>query len=591
MLKLIRPFLAPLLVATLLMVIGSGVSLWVPALAGNALDAVFQSRDPDALDRLILQVLAVFGLMAVAQFFQSYLIRATGARLVRQMRSDVFAHVVTLTPEFYESRQPGELLSRLGSDLSMMQRFLTTVIPNGIQALLRFVGAIIILLLLHPELTAVSLLVIPPAAIFAVFYGKRMQRLAAQAQDELAKASATAEEVFNGIKTVQAFCKESFETSRFGERLQNLLDVQLRNAWVLGAFGVVLEFAALVAFAIVLWYGGHLSHAGQLSPGDLTSFMLYSLSIAASVNRLGSLYAGYRELIGSSSRVFEILDAKPISQPARVSNFGGSLAGRIEFRDVSFAYPSATQKKALNQVSFEVERGQVIGFVGPSGGGKSTIFALLLRFYEVSAGSILLDNVDLTSIPVSDLRRNIAIVPQDIFLFSGTVEENIAYGLSDVSPERVRKAAWAADAHGFIEALPQGYQEKVGPRGVRLSAGQRQRIAIARALLKNPPVLLLDEMSSSLDSESEDHVQNAISNLLVGRTTLIIAHRLATARKADRIIVIDKGQAVAMGTHAELYANNEIYRNYWELQSLPLHAEDGRSKNGNLDTATRLFNA
>ncbi len=568
LLGLARPYLRPLLAATFLLLLGGAVSLVTPKVAGDVVDAAITHRSVDQLNRIVIMLIGLFAIMGVIAFGELYLLRLAGARLLQDLRSRLFAHLIQLSPDFYETRRVGELLSRMGSDLTVVQNALTQQIPGGIQAVLRFVGTLVILLVMQTQLTLVSLAVIPPVVLVGIFYGRRLEKLATAERDAVADTAAVAEETLSGIRTVQAFGRESFESDRYGDRLLALLGVQLRNARATGAFMGLLQFAAFSAFALVLWFGGRLMLRDELTAGELTTFLLYTFSIASSVGTLGALYGGYRELRGASARIFDLLDTLSTIQSPLTPVAIAAPRGEVVFEDVEFAYASDPDTPAISALDLQVKSGEVVGVVGPSGAGKSTLFSLLLRFHDPRRGRILLDGHDLRSLDLSELRQSMAIVPQEIFLFHGTVEENIGYSRPGASAYEVRQAAEAAGAHEFIERLPQGYQEVVGERGVRLSAGQRQRVAIARAFLKNPRVLLLDEATSSLDPDSEQRVQMALDDLLRGRTTLVIAHRLATARKADRIVVLDQGELVGSGTHDELYASSEIYRRYWRLQSL-----------------------
>jgi ATP-binding cassette, subfamily B, bacterial MsbA len=572
--ELMRPYLRPLLLASVLLLLQSGVGLVAPRVAGMVVDAALVKEGGELLNRVVLALLAVFAVLGVLSFAEHYVLNAAGSRLLTDLRARLFGHLVRLTPEFYEARRVGELLSRLGSDLTVVQHAITRQVPAGLQAAVSFVGTLVVLLVLHTRLTLVTLAVVPPVILLAVWYGNRLQKLATQVQDALAATQASSEEALAGIRTVQSFVREGHETERYRKGLEDLLRLELRNARIVGAFIGLIQFAAFSAFAGVLWYGGVLIQQKELTPGELTSFLLYSFSIASSVGTLGSLYAGYSELKGASARVFELLDTIPtIEDPPTPVSIGRPL-GRVTFEQVCFSYPTAEGRLALEDLDLVIEPGEVVALVGPSGSGKTTVFSLLLRFYDPTTGRILVDGIDLRSLSLADLRRAVGIVPQDIFLFSDTVEENIRYGSPGATPEQVRRATEAAGADRFIGELPKGYDEVVGERGVKLSVGQRQRIAIARAFLKDPAILLLDEATSALDAESEEVIRKALGELMAGRTTLVIAHRLSTARRANRILVLDRGRIVGSGTHNELYAANDLYRRYWELQSLQLHHEE-----------------
>ena len=535
--------------------------------AGQFVDTALDSGSEQSLSELVGLLIGLFAVLGVLGYFQAWLLGAAGARLLRDLRGRLFGHLVGLSIDFFDRRRVGELLSRMNSDLTVVQTALTEQIPSGLQAVARFVGVLAILLVLHTRLTAVALLVVPPVVVFAVVIGRRLERVAVEERDAVAETSALAEEALAGVRTLQAFSAEEQARGRYRERLVALLAVQLRNVRLYGAFSGLMTFLGFSAFALVLGYGGNLMLGGALTPGQLTSFLLYTFAIATSVGQLGSLYAGYRRLRGSSERVFQLLDegSAIVDSPSPVRLAEDASALRI--RSVAFRYEGAEQP-AIADLSMDVALGELAALVGPSGSGKSTLFALLLRFYEPQQGELLLEGRPLADFALSDLRRRIALVPQDIFLFSGSVADNIRLARPGADDADVRAAAEAAGAASFIEDLDEGFETEVGERGVRLSAGQRQRIAIARAFLRDPQILLLDEATSALDPDSEATVQRAIEQLLEGRTTIVIAHRLATARRARRIHVLDQGRLVAAGSHEELYETNELYRRYWLLQSL-----------------------
>ncbi len=564
---LARPYARPLGAGTVLLLAGTGVFVLVPKQVGDLVDTAIQADLQERLGQIVATLIGLCAILGVVTYFQTWFLGSAGARLLRDLRGRLFHHLVGLSVDFYDRRRVGELLSRMASDLTVVQNALTEQIPSGLQAAVRFLAVLVILLILHTRLTVVALLVVPPVVLFAIFYGRRLERVAQEERDAVAETSAWAEEALAGIRTVQAFSAEDQARGRYRVRLADLLGVQLHNVRLYGAFSGLMTFFGFTAFALVLGYGGSLMLEGSLSPGRLASFLLYTFSIGTSVGQLGALYAGYKRLRGSSARVFELLDEQSaiVDAPAPVRL--AAAPGRLSVRSVGFRYEGAEQP-ALTDVSLEIAPGELVALVGPSGSGKSTLFGLLLRFYEAQQGEILIDGTRLRDVALGDLRRRMALVPQDIFLFSGSVAENIRLARPDAEDGEVLAAAEAAGAASFIEQLDDGFETEVGERGVRLSAGQRQRIAIARAFLRDPQILLLDEATSALDPDSEATVQRAIENLLEGRTTIVIAHRLATARRARRIHVLDQGRLVAAGSHEELYETNELYRRYWLLQSL-----------------------
>jgi ATP-binding cassette, subfamily B, bacterial MsbA len=565
---LVRPFIWPILGGTFLMLLGTGMGLVAPKLAGRVVDTAISETSLHQLNQIVAGLLLIFAVAAALSYVQNYLFGVTSSRMLQDLRARVFDHLIRLGPDFYESRSVGELLSRLSTDLAVIQGALTGAIPAGIKALLQFLGAVVILFILQAKLTLVALMVFPPVVLGSVWFGKRMRKLATAQQDAVAASTGVAEEVFNGIRTVQYFGREFHESKRYNSSLAKLQNLLINNIRVSGGYSTLLSFAGSAAFIVVLWYGAHLIIEKQLSPGDLISFLLYSFSISTSLGTLGNLYVGYNSLKGASVRIFELLDIQPSIRDSSVAQPLIRPRGHLIFHNVHFRYPAEEKRTALNGIQLEIQPGEMVGLVGPSGAGKSTLFSMLYRFHDPSSGSISIDGVDLKSIRLKDLRESIGIVPQDIFLFSGTITDNIRYGKADATQDEVRAAAVAAGADEFIQKLPNGYEQILGSRGINLSTGQRQRIAIARAFLKNPTILLLDEATSALDPDSEDNVRQALSKLLNGRTTLVIAHRLVTARQASRILVMDQGQIIGSGTHASLCESNQIYRRYWELQAM-----------------------
>ncbi len=580
--ELSRPQLRLILGATALLLMMSAGGLAVPKLAGDVVDTAIEESSKGQLRAVVAGLIGLFAAIGIISYFQGLLLGVAGARLLRDLRRRLFSHLLTLTPGFFDKRRVGELLSRLGSDLTAVESSITQSIPFGIQALLRFGGTLVVLLILHPRLTLVALLVVPPVVLVAIFVGVRIERISKGERDATAETAALADEALAGIRTIQAACAEGRTNARYGGLLESLYGVQVRSSKIQSAFAGIVTFAGFTAFALVLGYGGELMLEKKLKPGELTAFLLYTFSIAITVGQLGGLYASYRELKGSCARLFEILDTKPdVIDPALgedpVAPF--TAQGSIDIQDLHFAYGGA-DGRALQGLNLQVKAGSTVALVGPSGSGKSTVFATLLRFYSPQSGSIQIDGRPLESIALSDLRAAMGVVPQDVFLMSGTIADNLRLGRADANDEALWEALDAASAREFVAELDQGLGTEIGERGTRLSGGQRQRLAIARAFLEDPKILLLDEATSSLDPDSEAKVQDALHRLFEGRTTLVIAHRLATARRADRIYVLDGGRITASGTHSELIESSELYRRYWTLQSL-----GGEAARPSLDSA------
>jgi subfamily B ATP-binding cassette protein MsbA len=548
------------------LIVSSLLGLAFPQVVRYLLDAAFERGDRALLDRIALGLVALFTVQSVLNYAQTYLLSATGERAVAGLRRELFARLLEMPPGFFAERRTGELTSRLTTDIGLLQGVLSHQIAEFSRQALTLVGAIILLTLNQPQLTLTALGVVPLIVASAIFFGRRLRKISTGVQDQVAAANAVAEEAFSQIRTVQSFVQEQAERHRYAERIARSVRAALGRAHVRGIFFGVLTFTTFSGIVIVLWQGGRLVLENQLTAGELVQFLLYTIYIAAAIGALASFFSAYQEAVGAAERVFEIIEAKPaIADAPSPAPLPRPVRGSVAFEDVSFRY-TETGPWILRQVSLRVAPGEIVAIVGPSGAGKTTLVSLLPRFWDVTDGAILLDDLDVRSVRLSELRRAIGIVPQEPALFSGTVADNIAYARPDASREEVEAAARAAHAHEFVQQLPEGYETVVGERGVKLSGGQRQRVAIARAVLKNPAVLILDEATSSLDNESERLIEDALARLLVGRTTLIIAHRLTTVQRADRLVVLDRGRIVEEGTHAHLLATGGLYARLYQRQ-------------------------
>jgi subfamily B ATP-binding cassette protein MsbA len=560
----LRPFRAQLAIAGICLIVAAAVGLMFPQIVRKLLDAAFQQHDRALLDRIALGLLGLFALQGVMNFIQVYLLTATTERVVASLREDVFAHLVRLSPGFFTERRTGELTSRLSADLAVLQSLMSTWISEMSRQVLFLIGGIVLLTLTHPQLTTTTLAVVPIVVGAAFLFGRRLRRASTGVQDRIAEAMAGADEAFSQIRTVQSFHREDEETRRYSAQLAGVVIAAVARARIRALFFGVVGFVAFGGVVAVLWEGGRLVLEGQLTPGALVSFLLYAIFVAASVGQLASLFGSYQEALGAASRVFELLETIPtVAEPTAPATLPKPVRGAVAFENVSFGY-SLDLPEVLSDVSLRIAPGEVVALVGPSGAGKTTIASLLPRFWDVGSGRITLDDVDVRDLSFADLRGAVGMVPQEPALFSGTIAENIAYARPDEVGMRptdaeIRDAARAAHALEFIERLPQGFETTVGERGVKLSGGQRQRLAIARVFLKNPAVVVLDEATSSLDNESERAVEAAMEDLLRGRSTLIIAHRLSTVRRADRVVVLDRGRIVESGTHDALIDHNGLY--------------------------------
>jgi ATP-binding cassette, subfamily B, bacterial MsbA len=557
----IRPYRGALALALVTLLLSGAITLAFPKLGGSLLDAAFQARDRALLDRIALGLFLLFVLQAGLNYLQTYLLTATGERAVAGLRRELFGKLLELPPGFYADRRTGELMSRLTADIAMLQGAMSTQIAELARQVLQLIGSLVLLTISQPRLTLTALAIAPVVIGTAVYFGRQLRKMSTGLQDQVAEATGQAEEALSQIRTVQSFVQEPAEVRRYSTRIDGLVATALKRAHMRGIFFGAITLAVFGAIVVVLWQGGRQVLDGQLSQGDLIQFILYTMFIAGAIGGLVSFTSQYQEAVGAAQRVFELLEAPPgITDPPAPAALPRPVQGRVRFERVSFRYKEGEEAPwALREVDLELAPGEVVALVGPSGAGKTTLASLLPRFWDVTAGGIHLDGVDIRSLRLADLRASLGLVPQEPALFSGSIRDNIAYARPEATEAEVVAAARAAHAEEFIDRLPARYDTVVGERGVKLSGGQRQRIAIARVVLKDPAVLVLDEATSSLDNVSERLVEEALERLLKGRTTLIIAHRLSTAQRADRIVVLEHGRVVEVGTHAELLTRGGLY--------------------------------
>ena len=579
----LRPHRGLLLAACGALILSSLLSLCFPFLAGSLMDAAAPGGTthgpawlPHNINLVAMLMLAVLAVQATSTFFHSTTMTKVGQRAVADLRRDTYARLICLPMSFFGQRRVGELNSRISADLTQIEATLIMAVPQLLRQVLLLLGGITLIAATSGRLTLIMLGSIPPVIALAVVFGRKMRRNSREAQDKLAETGIIVEETLQGIFNVKAFVNEAFEIGRYGRSMDAYLRVALAGARLRGAFLAFIVFSLFGCIVLVLWSGASLLQNGSISIGQMTRFVLYTAFVAGAMGQFADLYSQVQKALGATHRVRELLLEQPeFAVPTSTDKPGTAAAtpplpplrGEVEFRNVQFHYASRPEVEVLKGISFSAQPGEKVALVGPSGSGKSTIISLLLRFYDPQTGEIRMDGRPAPDYPLAWLRNQMSIVPQEALLFGGSIYENIAYGRPGATEAEILEAARQAHAHEFIAPFPEGYQTLVGERGVKLSGGQRQRVAIARAILKDPAILILDEATSSLDSESERLVQLALDRLMEGRTTFIIAHRLATVRRADRIAVIQDGRLVESGTHAELYGREDgLYRHLAELQ-------------------------
>jgi ABC-type multidrug transport system fused ATPase/permease subunit len=583
--KYLKPYKAKFIAGLICIALSAFTTSLFPLFLGKMIDAAAPGTSLPGMDAgerfgfglknihwsLNTTLLLIFCQLTVQTFFsfmRVYLLTAVGEKSLADMRKDVYSKLLTMPMSFFTEKRVGELSNRISSDLSQIQDAISFTLAEFLRGIFTLLIGLFFIFLISPKLAFVMLSVVPLLAVVAVVFGKRIRKMARKTQDQLAESGTIVQETFHGISIVKAFTSEFHEVTRYIKSLKAVVTTAISNARWRGAFVAFMIFTLFGTLAFVMWYGGRMIQSGEMTIGTLTMFVIFSMFVGGTFAGFADMFSQLQKTLGATQSVREILrtDGEPIELKQIEIEPQYTLKGNVRFEHVAFSYPSRKDIQVLKDLSLSASNGEQIAIVGPSGAGKSTIASMLLHFYEPDSGTLYFDERPAKEFPISQLRRQMAFVPQEVILFGGSIRENIAYGKPDATDEEIIAAAKAANAHEFIKRFPEQLNTIVGERGIKLSGGQRQRIAIARAILKDPAILILDEATSSLDSESEQLVQEALDNLMKGRTSFVIAHRLSTIRNADKIVLIDKGIVSEQGTHTELMGHNGLYRKLNDMQ-------------------------
>jgi ABC-type multidrug transport system fused ATPase/permease subunit len=564
----IKPYKYEYALGLLFLLGSSSASLAFPKLLGELVDLGNQGKLAAEINRIALILIAVLVAQSVFSYFRVYLFVSVAEKTLADLRQSTYNHLIRLPMKFFQFRRVGELNSRISSDITLLQDALTSTLAEFLRQVIIIIGGVSLMMITSLKLTLFMLLILPVIMILVVLFGRYIRKLSKEAQKQVADSNTIVEETLQGIQSVKAFTNEYFEMLRYKSKTVEIAQTGIKNGKLRGAFSSFTILGLFGAMVAVIWKGSALLASGELATGELFSFVIYSMFIGGTIGGMADVFARVQKFIGATEDLLEIFN-EPVEEVTDIALLPPDqvLHGSIRFDNLSFSYPTRTEQEVLTNISVTIKPDTLVALVGPSGAGKSTFVSLLLRLYEPTSGHILFDEKSNQSIPVTALRSQMAIVPQDIFLFGGTIRENIAYGKTGSTDEMIENAARKANAWDFISQFPEGLETLVGERGTQLSGGQRQRIAIARAVLKDPKILILDEATSSLDSESERLVQDALEKLMKGRTSIVIAHRLSTIRQADTILVMDNGKIIEQGTHEQLLrVKDGLYRNLSELQ-------------------------